>query len=253
MSLDYRSYPTNHPQRSVSIDDLTRSDSYSNSQHRSPSNENLQSTSSFLKPQLIIIPADPSTYNTNEQNRFYLQYVASIDPDSTGLMMIPSRYPIQPTQPQLIAPDHYRDQALRDASVFVHRPDGEKSFFENLAQFLATDQTLLSSWTVRRMLRFSSNNEYFNYLVKAMSPDLAEHHVRTSQSSAVNRSAENLSSTPAGAYNVQNAQTRRREPSPSSSSLDSDMIIVNKLAARPMATSTNSNRSAYRNRVAYES
>ena len=167
--------------------------------------------------------------------------------------MIPSRYPIQPTQPQLIAPDHYRDQALRDASVSVRQPDGEKVFYENLAQFLATEQTLLSSWTVRRMLRFSSNNDYFNYLVKAMSPDLAEHLVRTSQSSAVNRSAENLSSTPAGAYNVQNAQTQRRDPSPSSSSLDSDMIIVNKLAARPMTTPTNSNRSAYRPRVAYES
>jgi len=247
LNLDYRSYQTNNPQRSVSIDDLTRSDSYTVLNQQ-------QSTSSFLKPQLIIVPSD---FSSNEQNRFYVRYIyekdaAAIDPDSTGLMMIPSRYPIQPTQPQLIAPDHHRDQALRDASVFIHQANGEKLFFENLAQYLATDQTVLSSWNVRRMLRFNSNTEYFNYLVKAMSPDLAEHLVRTSQSSTTNRSAENLSST-AGAYNVQVAQTRHRDRSPSSSSLDSDMIIVNKLAARPKTVQNNFNRSVYRNRIENES
>lgn len=259
LNLDYRSYPERNPQRSVSIDNLTRSDSYTLSQQHSSSNENLRSTSSLLKPQLIIVPPDPSISNVDEQTRFYLQYIyekdAPMQDDSSGLMVLPSRYPIQPTQPQLIAPDHYRDQTLRNASVCVQQIDGEKIFYENLAQYLASDQPLISSWTVRRMLRFSSNNEYFNYLIKAMSPELAEHFVRTSQLSAINHSAENLSSTRIGRYNLRTGQRQRRDPSPSSSSLDSDMIIVNALAPRPGSTTAQRNltRPLFRNRIEYES
>ena len=79
---------------------------YLNLKHRSPS---------CLKPRLIIIP------DTNHPTRFYIQY--------TYEQGSKEDYPVQPTQPKLIAPQHYRNIELRDASVYVYTQDQNEIYY----------------------------------------------------------------------------------------------------------------------------
>jgi len=135
-------------------------------------------TSLYLKPRLLIMHDDDENDGTT---RFYIQYTYEHDRNSNSVMMLPSRYPVQPTQPRLIAPQHYRDQALREASVYVYRQNENEVHYENLAQYLSTKQTDLSSYTVRRMLKFLSHDEYFTYLNKQMSAIHAQQLVQESE------------------------------------------------------------------------
>ena len=121
---------------------------------------------------------------------------------------LPSRYPVRPTQPQLIAPQHYRNSEFRDASVYVRRPDESEVYYENLAQYLSTDQTDLSPRTVRRMLKFSSREEFYAYLSKQMSASNAEQLVRESEEvNHIENNTQQRSSSPNIFYNVQNGRT----------------------------------------------
>ena len=122
---------------------------------------------------------------------------------------------------------------------------------ENLAQYLSTEQTELSSRTVRRMLKFSSRDEYLTYLSKKMSVVHAKQLVQESEELSFNHS--NISDDDevdsienqqrprsSGAYyNVQNGtideeqrysfSSKYIDRTPSSSSLSSDMLITNML------------------------
>ena len=72
--------------------------------------------------------------SSNRKTRFYVQYMyehdAVLGADPAYVMMLPSRFPVQPTKPQLIAPHHYRDIALREAPVYVHRRGEGEVYFE---------------------------------------------------------------------------------------------------------------------------
>jgi len=215
-------------------------------------------TSLCLKPRLLIMYSDEN----DDTTRFYIQYKYEYDRKSNTVMMLPSRYPVRPTQPQLIAPQHYRDIALRDASVYVYKQGENEVYYENLAQYLSTKQTDLSSYTVRRMLKFTSRDEYFAYLNKQMSANNAEQLVQESEEPIseilsdftnirirtsdreLNRIEDNnqqRSRSPTGSYNVQDGIMRTKSNpyeeenynssskiiyrSSSSSSLSSDMWI----------------------------
>jgi hypothetical protein len=160
-------------------------------------------------------------------------------------MLLPSRYPVQPTHPYLIAPEHYRDMALRDASVHVCRQGENEVYYENLAQYLSTEQTDLSSRTVRRMLKFSSRDEYFAYLNNQISAIKAQQLVQESEepSDLIEDDNQQRSKSPVAFYNVQNGtminksniydeqqerhnfSSKTMNRSASSSSLSSDMLI----------------------------
>lgn len=248
LNSDYRSYidENSHPKKSISIDDLTRLESHLLNQKRPLPRDDQRARSTFLKPQILIIPDDSPTLSFNRPARFYVQYVheenSARNADTASLMMLPSQYPVQPTQPQLIAPDHYRDSGLRDASVYLRQPGAEREIhYENLAQYLATDQTILSSWTVRRLLKFTVREEYFVYLTSQMPAEMAEQLVQASESGSSKMDAGDGSENGSieQSYRVQNDRThpdvervRRsnrgmpRNRSPSTSSLDSDMFIT---------------------------
>jgi hypothetical protein len=210
-------------------------------------------TSLSIKPRLLII-------RDNEITRFYLQYTYEEDRRSNSVMTLPSRYPVRPTQPRLIAPEHYRDITLRDASVHVRQEGENEVYYENLAQYLSTNQTDISSRIVRRMLKFTTRDEYFAYLHNQMSAINAEQLVQESEESfneiptrftnirvqtpdrEINDMEDNHRRSPLGAfYNVSNGRTSNEsflyeeqeqynhdfiERSASSSSLSSDMLIT---------------------------
>ncbi|CAF1041328.1 unnamed protein product [Adineta ricciae] len=177
-------------------------------------------TSRQLKPRIIIIPDNDLNATLNRATRFYVQHTS----ESNSTVNINSNS-IQQTQPQLITPQSFRDATLRDAPVFV-RQQGREIHYENLAHYLATEQVELASHTVRHMLKFSSDDEYFAYLNKKMSSSYANKLVRESEekprrssssSHLIDRqtraSNENLirdrSKSPNNSYNVQNGTTRR--------------------------------------------
>jgi hypothetical protein len=210
-------------------------------------------TSLSIKPRLLIIRDN----QINGTTRFYVQYTYEEDRRSNSVMMLPSRYPVRPTQPRLIAPEHYRDITLRDASVHIRQEGENEVYYENLAQYLSANQTDLSSRIVRRMLKFSTRDEYFAYLHNQMSANQAEQLVQGSEELTqeiptrftnirvrtpdreINEIEDNhrqSSRSPPGAfYNVKNGRPSKEsfvyehqfiERSVSSSSLDSDMVIT---------------------------
>jgi len=109
------------------------------------------------------------------------EHDAVLGTDPAYVMMLPSRYPVRPTQPQLIAPHHYRDISLRDAPVYVHRRGEGDVYFENLAQYLSDEHPDVSPRTVRRMLKFSNRDEYLEYLSNKMPAANAEQLVQESE------------------------------------------------------------------------
>ena len=121
---------------------------------------------SHLKLRLLIIL-------DNEINssllRFYIQYMSEFDINHLE------------TQSKLINPRYYQNIALRQTPVYVHRLNNHDLYYDNLAQYLSTEQTYLSSCTIRRMLKFSSRDEYFTYLSQYMSSSQAEQLVRDSE------------------------------------------------------------------------
>lgn len=192
-----------------------------------------------IKPHFLIIE------NEDQTIRFYVQYTYEQDRRANSVMMLPSRYPVRPTQPRLILPEHYRDLTIRDAIVHVRRQGRAEVRYENLAQYLSTNQTDLSSQTIRRMLKFTSRDEYFAYLHTQMSVNLAQQLVDESEDASTERSRALTSirvhtpdmnddyrdrSKPSGAfYNVQNGRTSYEEHlqrSVSSSSFTSDKMIA---------------------------
>jgi len=112
------------------------------------------------------------------------EHDAVLGADPAYVMMLPSRYPVRPTRPQLIAPHHYRDIALRDAPVYVHKKGEEEVYFENLAQYLSAEHPDVTPRTVRRMLKFSNGDEYLEYLSNKMPAADAERLVRESEEPA---------------------------------------------------------------------
>ena len=199
-------------------------------------------TSLSIKPHFLIIEDEDRTI------RFYVQYTYEEDRRVNSVMMLPSRYPVRPTQPRLIAPEHYRDITIRDAIVHVRRQGRAEVRYENLAQYLSTNQTDLSSRTIRRMLKFTTRDEYFAYLHNQMAANLAQQLVDESEESSNERSRGLTSirvhtpdmeddyrdrSRPSGAfYNVQNGRTSYEQQgellqrSVSSSSFSSDTMIT---------------------------
>jgi hypothetical protein len=229
------------------------SDSLASSRLTDNTKKSRSQTSLSIKPRLLII-------RDNEITRFYLQYTYEEDRRSNSVMTLPSRYPVRPTQPRLIAPEHYRDITLRDASVHVRQEGENEVYYENLAQYLSTNQTDISSRIVRRMLKFTTRDEYFAYLHNQMSAINAEQLVQESEESfneiptrftnirvqtpdrEINDMEDNHRRSPLGAfYNVSNGRTSNEsflyeeqeqynhdfiERSASSSSLSSDMLIT---------------------------
>ena len=137
-------------------------------------------TSLSIRPHLLIIEDDDRTI------RFYVQYTYEDDRRGNSVVMLPSRYPVRPTQPRLIIPEHYRDMTIRDAMVHVRRRGKNEIRYENLAQYLSTNQTELSSRIVRRMLKFTSRDEYFAYLHNQMSATIAQQLVDESEEQPMN-------------------------------------------------------------------
>jgi len=227
------SSPIGHAEFTDDQQMLYTKDRYSNL----PSRNERPSTQTSLR--FIIIPDNDTISSSNRPTRFYVQETNSASRDSV--------------QPQLINPQQYQDIALREASVYIRRQGEEEIYYENLAQYLSTKQSYLSSRTVRRMLAFSSRDEYFAYLIKKMSVVKAEQLVQQSEDSSSSRyisrksqlSNEERPKSPTSYYNVQNGTTisqsnlydqediRYNFPSkfsvrsPSSSSLGSDMLIAN--------------------------
>lgn len=147
-------------------------------------------TSLCPKPRILVIPEDETMLSSNPQTRIYVQYMyeneAVLGADPAYVMMLPSRYPVRPTRPQLIAPHHYRDIALREAPVYV-RKNGEDVYFENLAQYLAAEHPKhLPSSQVRRMLKLDNRDEYSAYLRESMPATEAEKLVRESENQGHN-------------------------------------------------------------------
>jgi hypothetical protein len=137
------------------------------------------------KPRILVIPDDETMLSSDRKTRFYVQYMyehdAVLGTDPAYVMMLPSRYPVRPTRPQLIAPHHYRDISLREAPVYVHKKGEGEVYFENLAQYLSAEQPDVSPRTVRRMLKFSNRDEYLEYLSNKMPAAEAEQLVRDSE------------------------------------------------------------------------
>ncbi|CAF3393345.1 unnamed protein product [Rotaria sp. Silwood1] len=179
---------------------------------------NLQ-TSLDLKPCLLIIPDDETISSSNRPTRFYIQYTYEYDSTSNmnlnSTMISPSQNTIRSTQPQLISPNHYQNIALREAPVYLYKQGDHKIYYENLAQYLSIEQSYLSSRTVRRMLKFSSRDEYFAYLCKKMSTIHAEQLVQESEISSnkdeniylMKYNNEQRSRSQGTLYNIQNGRS----------------------------------------------
>ena len=137
------------------------------------------------KPRILVIPDDETMLSSKPKTRFYVQYMyehnAVLGTDPAYVMMLPSRYPVRPTRPQLIAPHHYRDIALREAPVYVHKRGENEVYYENLAQYLSTEHPGVSPRTVRRMLKFPADDQFLDYLSNKMPAADAEQLVRESE------------------------------------------------------------------------
>ena len=192
--LDVLGYVENDPKKEVSINELTRLHPEMLNRGKMDENEYLTrleneraqtQTNLCPKPRILVIPDDETMLSSDRKTRFYVQYMyendAVLGADPAYVMMLPSRYPVRPTRPQLIAPHHYRDIALRGAPVYVHKKKGGEVYYENLAQYLSTEHPDLSSGTVRRMLNFGDPDEYLAYLSNKMPAADAERLVRESE------------------------------------------------------------------------
>ena len=192
--LDVLGYVENDPKKSVTINELTRL--HPEMLHQGKINdlpyltqlENDRAqvqTTLCPKPRILVIPDDETMLSSNRKTRFYVQYMyehdAVLGTDPAYVMMLPSRYPVRPTRPQLIAPHHYRDISLRDAPVYVHRKGEGEVYHENLAQYLSAEHPDLSPRTIRRMLKFTNRDEYLEYLSTKMPSNDAERLVRESE------------------------------------------------------------------------
>ncbi|CAF1354230.1 unnamed protein product [Rotaria magnacalcarata] len=192
--LNVLGYVENDPKNAVTINDLTRLhpemlsrgkvNDYSYVKQLENDRAQVQ-TKLCPKPRILVIPDDETMLSSNRKTRFYVQYMyendAVLGTDPAYVMMLPSRYPVRPTQPQLIAPHHYRDITLRGAPVYVHKKGEGEVYFENLAQYLSTEHSDISPRTVRRMLNFSNPDEYLEYLSNKMPAAEAEQLVRESE------------------------------------------------------------------------
>ncbi|CAF3645863.1 unnamed protein product [Rotaria sordida] len=136
-----------------------------------------------LKPSILIIPDNETIPLSNRTTRFYIQYTDEYDRLSlnSNLNSMKNQYPIRSIQPQLISPYHYQNITLREAPVYLYKQDNKKIFYENLAHYLSIEQSYLSSRTIRHMLKFTSSDEYFNYLSKKMSTIHAKQLVQESE------------------------------------------------------------------------
>ncbi|CAF0824791.1 unnamed protein product [Rotaria sp. Silwood1] len=192
--LDILGYVENDPKKAVTISDLARL--HPEMLNRGKLNDNLYltqlendraqtQTKLCPKPRILVMPDDETMLSSNRKTRFYVQYMyehdAVLGTDPAYVMMLPSRYPVRPTRPQLIAPHHYRDITLREAPVYVHKKGDGEVYYENLAQYLSAEHPDVSSRTVRRMLKFSNNDEYLEYLSNKMPRAEAEQLVRESE------------------------------------------------------------------------
>jgi hypothetical protein len=192
--LDILGYVENDPKKAITINELTRL--HPEMLERGKMNDNLYltqlendraqvQTKLCPKPRILVIPDDETMLSSNRKTRFYVQYMyehdAVLGTDPAYVMMLPSRYPVRPTRPQLIAPHHYRDISLREAPVYVHKKGEGEVYFENLAQYLSAEQSDVSPRTVRRMLKFSNRDEYLEYLSNKMPAAEAEQLVRDSE------------------------------------------------------------------------
>ncbi|CAF0843731.1 unnamed protein product, partial [Didymodactylos carnosus] len=192
--LNILGYVENDKKKMLTIDDLTKTHpemlksgkfddiSYLNRLE----NERAKSQTTLCpRPRILVIPDDETMLSSNRRTRFYVQYMyendAVLGTDPAYVMMLPSRYPVLPTNPQLIAPRHYRDIALRDAPVYVHKKNEGQVMYENLAQYLSTDHPDVSPRTVRRMLKFNNSAEYEEYLAHKMTSDEAKELAKTSE------------------------------------------------------------------------
>ncbi|CAF2900976.1 unnamed protein product [Rotaria sp. Silwood2] len=192
--LDILGYVENDPKKAVTISDLARL--HPEMLNRGKLNDNLYltqlendraqvQTKLCPKPRILVIPDDETMLSSNRKTRFYVQYMyehdAVLGTDPAYVMMLPSRYPVRPTKPQLIAPHHYRDITLREAPVYVHKKGEGEVYYENLAQYLSAEHPDFSPRTVRRMLNFSNRDEYLEYLSNKMPAAEAEQLVRESE------------------------------------------------------------------------
>ncbi|CAF1174538.1 unnamed protein product [Rotaria sordida] len=192
--LNILGYVENDPKKAITISDLARL--HPDMLNRGKLNDNLYltqlendraqvQTKLCPKPRILVIPDDETMLSSNRKTRFYVQYMyehdAVLGADPAYVMMLPSRYPVRPTQPQLIAPHHYRDITLREAPVYVHQKGDGEVYYENLAQYLSAEHPNISPRTVRRMLKFSNRDEYLEYLSNKMPAADAEQLVRESE------------------------------------------------------------------------
>jgi hypothetical protein len=192
--LDILGYVENDPKKAITINELTRF--HPEMLNRGKLDDHIYltqlendraqvQTKLCPKPRILVIPDDETMLSSNRKTRFYVQYMyehdAVLGTDPAYVMMLPSRYPVRPTRPQLIAPHHYRDISLREAPVYVHKKGEGEVYFENLAQYLSAEQTNVSPRTVRRMLKFSNRDEYLEYLSNKMPAAEAEQLVRDSE------------------------------------------------------------------------
>ncbi|CAF2100268.1 unnamed protein product [Rotaria magnacalcarata] len=198
-------------------------------------------SSSDLKPCLLIIPDDKRALASNRTVRFYIQYINERDSTSNSnlspLMMSSSEYSGRVTSAQLIFPQNYQNSALRQAPVYVCKQGDNKIYYENLAKYLSIEQAYLSPRIVRRMLKFTSANEFFAYLNKKMSASHAEQLVQQSEEQndqLRSRSQENLN-------NMQNITTKfstnnyeqRRSPQSTNGIGDQSLITSDKTVTLP--------------------
>jgi hypothetical protein len=192
--LDVLGYTENDPKKAVTINELTRlhpeminrGKMLDNLYLSQLENDRAQvQTTLCPKPRILVIPDDETMLSSNRKTRFYVQYMyehdAVLGADPAYVMMLPSRYPVRPTRPQLIAPHHYRDISLRDAPVYVHRKGEGEVYYENLAQYLSGEHHDLTPRTVRRMLKFPNGDEFREYLSNKMPAADAEQLVRESE------------------------------------------------------------------------
>ncbi|CAF1247307.1 unnamed protein product [Adineta ricciae] len=185
--LDVLGYVENDQKKGVTINELTRI--HPEMLTRAKLNDNpyltkLENdraqvqTTLCPKPRILVIPDDETMLSSDRKTRFYVQYMyendAVLGADPAYVMMLPSRYPVRPTRPQLIAPHHYRDITLREAPVCVHKKGEGDVYFENLAQYLSSEHPDVSPRTVRRMLKLDKRDEYLEYLSNKMPADVAQ-------------------------------------------------------------------------------
>ncbi|CAF1073360.1 unnamed protein product, partial [Didymodactylos carnosus] len=185
--LNILGYVENDKKKALTINDLTKSHpemlkngkfediNYTN---RLENDRAKSQTTLCPRPRILVIPDDETMLSSNRRTRFYVQYMyendAVLGTDPAYVMMLPSRYPVLPTNPQLIAPHHYRDIALREAPVYVHTKNEGQVMYENLAQYLSIEHPDVSPKTVRRMLKFNNRTEYEEWLGHKMAPDEAK-------------------------------------------------------------------------------